>query len=266
MTVSDAILLGIVQGLTEFLPVSSSGHLAVLQYLLGLQQPMLGFDVLLHVGSLLAILVYFRKQIADLFLSVFDPSREPGGRRLIGMVVLASIPTAVVGLFFKDFVETQFGSPMAIAMFWLLTSALLFGVTKMMQGSKQLRDITLSDALLIGLFQGIAVLPGVSRSGATIAMGIICGLHPRVSANFSFLLAIPAIAGAILLQRHDFATLNGAEGTAAIIGTLVSAAVSYAAIWFLMKLLQRRVLQPFAWYLLFAAAVLIVVLKMGVHF
>jgi undecaprenyl-diphosphatase len=266
MTISDAILLGIVQGLTEFLPISSSGHLAVLQYVLGLREPMLGFDVLLHVGSLIAILAYFRKQIGDLFLSIFSPSREPAGRRLIGLIIVASIPTAIVGLGFKDFVEVQFGSPLAVAIFWLLTASLLFGVTKMMQGSKQLRDITLSDALLIGLFQGIAILPGVSRSGATIAMGMMCGLHPRMAANFSFLIAIPAIVGAIILQRHDFAALSGPEGLTAIIGAVVSLVVSYLAIWFLMKLLQRRVLQPFAWYLLLAAAALLLILKSGIQF
>ncbi|HEY3294444.1 MAG TPA: undecaprenyl-diphosphate phosphatase [bacterium] len=265
MTLPDAVLLGIIQGLTEFLPVSSSGHLAVFQYLLGLTQPMLTFDVLLHVGSLIAILAFFRKQIIELAISVFAPSREPGSRRLLGLIIVASIPTALIGLGYKDFVETQFESPAAVGMFWLLTAGLLFGVSKMMQGSKQLRDITIPDALLIGLFQGVAILPGVSRSGATLVMGMLCGLHPKAAANFSFLIAIPAILGAIFLQRHDLAGVMGPDGTATIVGTVVSMIVSYLAIWILMKLLQRRVIQPFAWYLLFASALVLFALKTGFH-
>lgn len=263
MTLFNAILLGIVQGLTEFLPISSDGHLAIAQYFLGLREPMLSFDVLLHIGSLLAILLYYRKRVFDLSVSLVSPRRVPEGRRLVLMIIVASIPTALVGLSFKPLVESLALSPAAVAMFWLLTAALLFAVARMTLGSKTIREIRVSDALLIGLFQGLAVLPGASRSGLTLAMGVMCGLHPKQAADFSFLIVIPAIFGAIFLQREDLMALAGPEQTVQLIGALTSAVVSFIAIWLLIKLLQRRVIQPFAWYLVAASAAVLIALQAG---
>jgi undecaprenyl-diphosphatase len=263
MTLFDSIVLGIVQGLTEYLPVSSSGHLAVMQYFLGFREPMLAFDVLLHIGSLVAVFLFYRKQLLDLAVSTVSPRRAPHGRRLILMIILATIPTGIIGLGFKHFVETQFASPAAVGIFWLLTAGLLFGVSRIMTGEKLMSQMRPSDALLIGLFQGVAVLPGVSRSGATIVMGMLCGLKPKEAANFSFLISIPAILGAVVLQRHDLQGLSGPDGTTMLIGALVSAVVSYLAILTLLKLLQRRVIQPFAWYLLVMGFVVMVALAAG---
>lgn len=263
MTFFEAILLGIVQGITEYLPISSSGHLAVMQYFMGLRQPLLAFDVLLHIGSLVAVFLYYRKQLLDLAISTVSPRRAPHGRRLILMIILATIPTGIIGMGFKSFVEAQFASPAAVGIFWLLTAGLLFGVSRIMTGEKLISQMRPSDALLIGLFQGVAVLPGVSRSGATIVMGMLCGLKPREAANFSFLISIPAILGAIVLQREDLQGLAGPDLRPMLVGALVSAVVSYLAIAALLKLLQRRVIQPFAWYLLVMGFLVMVVLAAG---
>jgi len=254
MTFFDALWLGIVQALTEFLPVSSSGHLVVLQHLFGLTEPMLAFDVLLHVGSLLAVIVFYRRRLWQLVVSIFRPSRAPAGRHLILMIILATLPAAVVGVGFQDFFEELFGSPSAVGVFWLLTAGLLFGASRLGEGQKAADDVTVSDALLIGLFQAVAILPGVSRSGATIVAAIFCGLKAKEAADFSFLIYLPALLGATVLKLGE---LSGAAHPELIVygfGAVVAAVVSYGAIWLLLRLLQRRVIQPFAWYCLGAGA------------
>jgi undecaprenyl-diphosphatase len=263
MSLPDTIVLGILQGLTEFLPVSSSGHLVVLQYLLGLGQPMLAYDVLLHIGTLIAVVAYFRREVAGMAVSLVAPARFPAGRRLVFMIVAASVPTAIIGLSFESLVETTFQTPAAVALFWVLTAGLLFGVSRISGSGKGIEEITLTDALLIGLFQGVAVLPGVSRSGATIVMGMICGLRPKDAAAFSFLLSIPAILGAVVLQAKDLRGVGGAESGLYVTGAVIAAVTGYVAIWILLKLLQKRVIRPFAWYCLAAAVVTLIALKVA---
>lgn len=250
MTYYDALWLAIVQALTEFLPVSSSGHLVVLQHWLGLREPMLVFDVMLHVGSLTAVVVFYRKRIWSLAISVFQPSKVPDGRRMIVMVFIASVPAGVVGVALSDFFESLFAAPAAVGLFWLLTSALLFGASRIPAGAKTVAGIEFRDALLIGLFQAIAILPGVSRSGSTIAAAILCGLMAKEAADFSFLIYIPAIFGATLLQLKDLAGTARSDLLVYLFGAIVAAVVSYGAIWLLLRLLQKRVIQPFAWYCL----------------
>lgn len=252
MTIWEAVALGIIQALTEFLPVSSSGHLVLFQYLFGLHEPLIAFDVLLHAGSLLAVVLYYRKTIAETALAVFRPRRAPQGRRLIGLIVLASLPAAVIGLGFESLIESLFQSPAAVGLFWLLTAGLLFAGGKAAGGNRTIAELTAADALLIGLFQGLAILPGVSRSGATIVMGMIAGLHPKEAANFSFLIYIPAVFGAALLQLGDLAGTNAEQLRVFIVGGAAAAVFSYLAIAGLLRLLQRRVIRPFAWYCLAA--------------
>ncbi|RPH93034.1 undecaprenyl-diphosphate phosphatase [candidate division KSB1 bacterium] len=259
MSIFEALWLGIVQALTEFLPVSSSGHLVVLQNLFGMREPMVAFDVLLHIGSLAAILVFYRQRIWDLAVSTVIPSRVPGGRRLIGLIILASIPAAAIGLSLEQFFESMFSSPQAVGIFWLLTAGLLFGVSRLSEGSRTVDHLTVNDALLIGLFQAVAILPGVSRSGATIVMGILCGLRAKDAADFSFLIAIPAILGATLLKAGELANATGAEWRIFLPGAITAAVLSYAAIWFLLKLLRRRVIRPFAWYCLAAGSLTLLI-------
>jgi undecaprenyl-diphosphatase len=259
MTFFDALWLGIVQALTEFLPVSSSGHLVVLQHLFGLTEPMLAFDVVLHVGSLVAVVVFYRRRLWRLVVSIFQPSHAPGGRHLILMILLASIPAAVVGVGLEALFEELFSSPSAVAVFWLLTAGLLFGASRVSEGRKSADDVTASDALLIGLFQAVAILPGVSRSGATIVAAILCGLRAKEAADFSFLIYIPAILGATVLKLGDLSGTAHSELVVYGFGAVVAAVVSYGAISLLLRLLQRRVIQPFAWYCLGASALTLLV-------
>ncbi|MBU0508038.1 undecaprenyl-diphosphate phosphatase [bacterium] len=263
MSVFEAVLLGILQAVTEFLPVSSSGHLVLAQHLLGLREPMLAFDVLLHVGTLVAVMAFYRRELGTMIVSLVRPSRAPGGRHLILMMIAASIPTGLIGFGFQDFIESLFQSPAAVGFFWILTAGLLFGISRLTGSAKTIAQITVSDALLIGLFQGMAILPGVSRSGATIAMGVMCGLHPKEAAGFSFLISIPAILGATILQVGDIGAVTGSELGAYVAGAVAAAVVAYAAIWILLRLLQRRVIRPFAWYCLAAAVVALIVTMIG---
>jgi undecaprenyl-diphosphatase len=259
MTLFDALWLGIVQGLTEFLPISSSGHLVVFQELFGLRGPLLAFDVALHLGSLAALLLYYHKRLWQIIVSIFQPARAPAGRRLLLMIVVASIPAAVIGVGFEDFFASLFHSLPAVGIHWLLTAALLFGASRLSEGVKSVESVTVSDALLIGLFQALAILPALSRSGATIAAAIMCGLRAREAADFSFLISIPAIMGAGLVQAGNLASVSQSEISVYAFGALISAVVSYAAIWLLIRLLQRRVIRPFAWYCLGAGALMLVV-------
>jgi undecaprenyl-diphosphatase len=247
MTYWDAVILGLVQGLTEFLPISSSGHLVLVQHLMGLNQ-LLPFDVLVHFSTLIAVLVYYRREVANMAVAPFFPSRVRGARRLLVMIIIASIPTALVGLAYQNFLTGLFESPAAVGLFWLVTAALLFAASRLREGFDMVERLAIPDALLIGLFQGIAILPGVSRSGATIAAGVLCGLRPKEAANFSFLLAIPAVLGATILEAKDLEGIAGDQLSVYIVGAVVAMLSGYAAIWMLLKLLHRRIILPFAWY------------------
>lgn len=259
MTFWDAIILGLVQGLTEFLPISSSGHLVLFQHLFGLKN-MLPFDVLIHFGTLLAVIVYYRRELYNMALSPLFPSRVKGTRRTLLLVVISSVPTAAMGLGFKNFLEGTFDSLAALGVCWLLTAGLLFAASRLREGFEIAERMTVSDALLIGLFQGISILPAVSRSGATIVAGMLCGLRPREAANFSFLLSIPAILGANLLEFKYLSGLSNSEWQIYILGAVIAAISGYAAIWAMIKLLQRRIISPFAWYCVFAAFVVWILL------
>lgn len=260
ITYWDAVILGLVQGLTEFLPISSSGHLVMVQHLFGLKS-MLAFDVFVHFGTLAAVFAYYRREIWNMAISPLFPSRTKGARRMLFLIIIASLPTAVIGFGFQDFLKSTFESPAAVGIFWLVTAGLLFAASRLREGFEMAERLTVSDALLIGLFQGIAILPGVSRSGSTLAAGVICGLRPKEAANFSFLLSIPAIIGATLLEMDSLNRLTGNEWKVYLAGGLVAAVTGYAAIWILLKLLHRRIISPFAWYCVLASAVVLFTLS-----
>ena len=250
----DAVILGLVQGLTEFLPISSSGHLVMMQHLFGLKS-MLAFDVFVHFGTLVAIFVYYRREIWNMALSPLFPSRTKGARRMLFLIFIASLPTAVIGLGFQEFLKGTFETPAAVGVFWLVTAGLLFAASRLREGFEMAERMSVSDALLIGLFQGMAILPGVSRSGTTLTAGVICGLRPKEAANFSFQISIPAVLGANILELDSLSGLSGSAGKIYLVGGLVAAVTGYAAIWVLLKLLHRRVISPFAWYCLLASTV-----------
>ena len=214
ITAFQSILQGLVQGLTEFLPISSSGHLVLLQKILHVEEPTIFFDLVLHFGTLLSILVYFRSDFSALGRTVRDRLRPGGDGSRVGrgpwyrddrlrvwlLIVVGSLPTFAVALFLKDAAERAFLSLNAVAVALSITS-LLLGITRWIDtGGRGVNEITVRDAVVIGLAQGFAVFPGVSRSGTTIVAGMVMGLRGRAAAKFSFLLSIPVVIGAIALE------------------------------------------------------------------
>ncbi|MBN1880878.1 MAG: undecaprenyl-diphosphate phosphatase [Deltaproteobacteria bacterium] len=236
------LILGIMQGLTEFLPVSSSGHLVVAQsYLPGFSGPPLPFDVLLHLGTLVSLTVYFYKDIWRIIKSFFVPSahESTGFRRLGLLIVVGSIPTAVIGIGLEDVFERMFADPKMVPIMFLITALVLVCAEMYMRRKGDGRDgnnlsaednsldhrtaksVHVWQALLIGLVQGCAIVPGISRSGTTIAAGIISGVQKEESARFSFLLSIPAIFGAFLLHVKELACADIMYVAGAVAATLV---------------------------------------------
>jgi undecaprenyl-diphosphatase len=256
-----AIILGIVQGLTEFIPISSSAHLVIIPWLTGWEPSSFLFDTILHWGTLLSILLVFWKDflliIEATFHSLFTRSLQDVNARLGWFIVVGTIPAAVLGLLFEDYFETLFHSPTASAGFLLVTAALLIGSEQMVQRLQQRRtlaQITWPDTLWIGLAQAFALAPGISRSGSTIATALARGIRREDAARFSFFLGTPAFLGAGLLQLVKTLAENSSQvsdqaGTL-IVGFIVSTVVGYAAIRFLLAYLRTRTLYPFAFYCL----------------
>lgn len=245
MTYLDALLLGIIQGLTEFLPVSSSGHLVLGETLLGVRPPGVSFEVALHVGTLLAVLVYFRRRLWAMVQSLFrtDMVLE---RRLIWYLIVGSVPAALVGLSLKKFIEATFAAPALVAVLLLVTGLILLSTHwSRLQPERPLSTLR---ALFVGCGQALAILPGISRSGTTISTGLWLGLPPVVAAEFSFLLSIPAVAGAAVL---DFADMGGVPPELVgqfLAGALTSLLVGWLAIHWLLALLKRGHFTYFAYY------------------
>ena len=244
----ESILLGILQGLTEFLPVSSSGHLVLAQELLsGFNMPAAAFDVLLHGGTLAAVLVYFRDDLVQMAHDMARPSER--GWRLPALLVIGSIPAGVVGVFLSEMIEPLFSAPRVASVGLLVTGCILAAAWRIRgRGHRTLADITMSGAILIGLAQALAIVPGISRSGSTIAMGMFIGYSGKEAARFSFLLSIPAIGGALLLESGVLT--EGGLPLSFLAGTVSAALVGWASVAFLMKLLDRENLLPFAVYCL----------------
>lgn len=320
----QALVLGIVQGLTEFIPVSSSGHLVLIPYLLGWEKNSLAFDVMLHVGTMFAVLLFFRGELIAIVKGILrlDTTEQGQIYRRVGLFILpASVPIGLVGLTLESQVEEVFASPLAAALLLLVTAGLLLGLeayrsqrvskvprgravlgTSSQQTSSQqtsglrageaeapawqgdwrgsgtpaegsppdadlplgiddsdpagasLANLTFRQAMVAGLFQCLAVLPGVSRSGSTIAGGVFSGLTREAATRFSFLLVIPALFGATVLSLGDLG--EGGEGAGSIaIGVLAAFLSGYAAIRFLVRLVSRERLNGFAYYCIAASAV-----------
>ena len=256
-----ALILGIVQGATEFLPVSSSGHLVIVPWLFGWPAPSLLFDTVLHWGTLLAIVLVFWRDFADIIVatlrSIFERSLGDANARLGWFIVIGTIPAALTGLLLKDYIEALFHSPRATGFFLLVTAGLLAlseQLARRVQSPALLDKMKLSQAISIGVAQAIALAPGISRSGATIATGLGVGLRRDVAARFSFLLGTPAFLGAGLLQMGDAVAADPAEvaGQTAVLlaGFVTSAVVGFLAIRFMLAYLRRRTLYVFAVYCL----------------
>ncbi|MFH1393944.1 MAG: undecaprenyl-diphosphate phosphatase [Candidatus Micrarchaeota archaeon] len=247
----QAIALGIIQGITEWLPVSSSGHLALLQNFLGVQPPVI-FDILLHLGTLAAVCLYMRNDISSLIRGFLTLDNKNADFRLAIFIIIASIPTAIIGFGFKDFFASFFSNTLYVGIALMLTGMLLLS-TRAISGKKA---PDAKSAIIIGIAQGCAVAPGISRSGATISAGILLGLDKEKAARFSFLMFIPAIIGAALFEAKEVAGM-GAELGPALVGTATAAIVGYLAIGFLMDLIKKNQFHLFAYYCLALGALTI---------
>jgi undecaprenyl-diphosphatase len=244
ITELQALILGAIQGLTEFLPVSSSAHLVLFPWLFGWNDPGLAFDVALHLGSLLALLIYYWREWIAMVSSIVRP--DPASRRLLILLIVASVPGAVIGLLLEKQAETIFRSPMLIACTLGVMGIVLWIADARGRNAKKMDSIYLGDAILIGLSQALAIVPGVSRSGATITTGRLLGIERQDAANFSFLMATPIIAGAGL---HEMPKIVHGGINAVVIGGFVSSAIfSLIAIAALVSFVRTRTYKPFAWY------------------
>lgn len=196
-----AAVLGILQGATEFLPISSSGHLVLAEHWLpGWRAPGVLFDALLHIGTLASVFIYYRHELIALIVGVL--SGDPKERRFFAAMIVGSVPTAAIGLTFKDTFEAWFASPVAVGGFLLATAGLLI-LARRAWWLASVEHVSWRDALVVGIFQGLAIAPGVSRSGSTVTAALLRGVEPALAARFSFFLGIPAILGATLLQALD---------------------------------------------------------------
>lgn len=257
MNMIDAIILGALQGASEFLPISSSAHLVIGQALLGVDEPSIYLEVALHVGTLLAVLVYYWKDVIGLpasFVAYIAGKNREVHRQSYQMcwyIILGSIPAGVGGLLFKDWFEAKFDSAIFSGYMLLVTAGFLIATHFVKPSDKPINAVR---AFLIGVAQFCAILPGISRSGSTIAAGLFQGIDARAAARFSFLLSVPAVAGAVLLKALDLS--NATEpmtGIASYVaGALVSFVVGVAAIYWLLKVLVGRKLYLFGFYCLLA--------------
>jgi undecaprenyl-diphosphatase len=247
------LLLGVVQGLTEFLPVSSSGHLAILQSAFeNFKQPGLLFDTMLHFATLLSLLVYFRKRVLNLFkafLGFFFTSFKMSyyeERELLWGIVVASVPTAIMGLSLQKAAESFFEKPAVVGYLLVVTSIMLFLSGKHNYGE----GVSPVRALIVGFVQGFAVLPGLSRSGATIFTALATGINREKAAEFSFLISIPAIIGACILQLRHIEEIAAGELPVYITAMVAAFLVGLLSIGIMMSLVKRAKLDFFAVYCL----------------
>lgn len=262
MGVLEAILLGVVQGLTEFLPISSSAHLLIIPWLFGWPEPGLAFNVALHLGTLVAVVTYFWRDLLVMAAGLLRGLRtrrwtaDPDARLAL-IIAIGSIPAAVAGFLGSDALDAYFHSggggdrAIMVSALLLIGLGLLLALAEWLaRHRRDLNDVTAWDGIVVGLAQALALLPGVSRSGSTITAGLFLGLRRDAAARFSFLLGVPAVAGAGLLEGIDLlrAGLPAEERLVFAAGTISAAVVGYLAIAFLLRFLQRHSALVFVWY------------------
>jgi len=268
----QAVILGVVQGLTEFLPVSSSGHLVIFQHLFDLKEPEVLFNVGVHLGTLVAVVVFFRKELRNIVASVFRlfaaflkkkatlaGAFQDQDARLALLIIAGTIPTGILGLFFHEITDRIFSSVVLVGLMLIVTGSLLLLTARFKNDHKTLAHFSIKEALVIGLMQGISIVPGISRSGSTIAVGLFMGLERETSARFSFLLSIPAIIGAGLLEFKDISTIPSAQIIPMLIGALTSCLVGYGALGSLVYIVKKGRLHCFAPYCFAAGIVALII-------
>ncbi len=278
MNLVQAIILGLVQGLTEFLPVSSSGHLAIFQNLLHVgegTEDLFLFDILLHLGTLIAIFVCFFKDIRKMFIETIKMIHDffinithiirheethrvirTGYQKFVIMVIISTIPTGIIGILLKDLVSECSETIIMPGIFLLITSALLFIADRTPEGDKTPKSASYLDSVIIGITQGIATLPGISRSGSTMTAALLCGFEKKFAVKYSFIMSIPAVAGACVLEIKDAA---GTKFEASyVVGMLVAAVVGYVAIKSMLVVVRKKKYIIFSVYCLVVGLIAVV--------
>ena len=262
MSLWESIVLGIIQGLTEFLPVSSSGHLVIAQsFMPGFQQDGVLFDVMVHVGTLLAVLFFLRNDIYTLTMSLLPKTwrNNPGtaekgfvsisvGRRMIGLIIVGTIITGSIGILLQDHIHRFFESARLAAGMLIVTGVLLFLADRTKDVKRTERDMNITDAIIIGLAQTVALMPGISRSGSTIAFGIFRKIKGEAAARFSFLLSIPAILGATVLEMKYIESVSLGEMIVYAAGMTSAAITGFLALRLLFFIINKRELRFFSYY------------------
>jgi undecaprenyl-diphosphatase len=265
MTPFQAVLLGVVQGLTEFLPISSSAHLILVPWLFRFPDPGLTFDAALHLGTLLGIVAFLWRDWLKLLgsfiqsLKRWDLARDHN-QALVWMILAGTIPGGVAGVLFEDVIEHKLRAPWLVASLLILMGLVLWYVDRTSRKSKGIAELRWHQAIAIGIAQVLALAPGVSRSGITITTGLLAGLKREDAARFSFLLATPIIFGAgVFKVRHLVHGFPPGEAQDFVLGVLSAAIVGYFAVWFLLRYLQKHSLSLFVWYRLLLGALILVV-------
>jgi len=268
----EAILLGVVQGLTEFLPVSSSGHLLLGQYFLKMDQDRFGltFDAAIHTGTVAAVISFFWRDLLRMggafVRSLRGPNFEERDQRMAYLILVATIPAGVIGLLFQGFFESQVRSPWLVAFNLVLVGALFIAGEVVGRQTRTSDKLGFKEAVGIGLAQTVALFPGVSRSGATITLGLFLGLRRDEAARFSFLMSVPITAAAALLSLAEAfgSGIDAGDALLFVVGSVTSGVVGYLAIRFLLDYLTGHSLRVFAYYRFALAAVVVVLLLLGV--
>jgi undecaprenyl-diphosphatase len=265
MITTEAIFLGILQGVTEFLPVSSSGHLVLAEYFLGLKDTSIAFDVTLHLGTLISVLSYFWQDWLGMAKSLVPgKTSKKGDRRLLFLVLIGTVPGLLLGCLVEGAASTVFRSPWVVVATLSGFAVLLWLAERLASHKRSFKKLGWKDAICVGTAQAIAIVPGVSRSGITMTMALFLGFERRAAARFSFLLSAPIIAGAGLyeglkLWQDGFGTL----GMDFLWGFIAAGLSGYIVIAFLMRYLARHTFYPFVYYRLILALIVAVAIKMG---
>lgn len=246
MTFFESIFLGLIQGLTEFLPVSSSGHLVLFQQLFGIREGVLLFDIAVHIGTLVPVLIIFRAEVKKILTAPLD--------RLTMLLIAGTVPTGLIGIMFKKPLEELFTHGRAIGFGFLVTGVVLWAAESIRRGNKEINNTTWLDAVFVGVMQGIAIIPAVSRSGLTIAGSLLRGFDRQWAARFSFLLSVPAILGAAVLHAKDLIRDGGLcvmpeQAWIIAAGVLAAAVSGYFSIRIMLKVLTSGSLRGFSIYL-----------------
>ena len=254
MNLIQAIILGIVQGITEFLPISSSGHLVLMQKIFGITEPTLMFDTSVHLGTLVAVFVVFKDDIISILKKPFQ--------KITWLLIAGTIPTVIIALVFRDTFEQMFHTGSTLGFEFIVTGIILLWSGMLISGHKHVKETSYFDAIFIGIMQGIAIMPAISRSGLTISGALFRKLDRDFAARFSFLLSIPAIIGATVFQMKDIIEAGSGTGGgiglgALLVGSIAAAIAGYISIKFMLQVLRSGKLRYFAYYVLVLGAFVI---------